>query len=450
MKIYLQGLFMIFLIYSNAVYAQRTELGTLKDHQSLKTFYKEKKQEEKDTYRALWRYIMIDSATWNSIPVKDISVFEDHIELTADEKKDFASARLLQHIRQQHKDAVSTEAGYSNTSYTVNNNDMKLKLKVEAVEDDSIGRHTASQLRIYFKEQYTQPLANISSNVPPDPQGKFYYLDLNTFNVNTEVWLNGINIYNLEGRYRYINNELPVLNRYLLGKEPVHLKVIIKPGYNEDGSRMSAITKEAYCMAKLCKGVLVQGTLQCLEEKPFCNFMEYVTDTTFEDGRELHYTYRGNTQYGKARLECSLDFTPDVAYRLEGWRNGSDLRTDTKLKERIIALYQRLADAIRNKDEVLLSQLLYRREEEIIKSTYNMLCTPSADTWKAWMEMLGYTNSLKIEQDFGLAFSEDGKLVMAQPKSQPDMLRAIGKQKAEGFTLFMYEDKNTRELQFIR
>jgi hypothetical protein len=72
------------------------------------------------------------------------------------------------------------------------------------------------------------------------------------------------------------------------------------------------------------------------------------------------------------------------------------------------------------------------------------------DQWEHWLDMFEYEHTLKIETDFDLSFSDDGKLVFATPNKQSDMLRAIGMKQAEGFTFYICEDNNTHQLKFIR
>jgi len=66
------------------------------------------------------------------------------------------------------------------------------------------------------------------------------------------------------------------------------------------------------------------------------------------------------------------------------------------------------------------------------------------------MKAMDKTNIIKVAPDFDLQISEDRKLIYAVPTMQSHMLRAIGKETAIGFSQYMYEDKTSNELKFIR
>lgn len=93
---------------------------------------------------------------------------------------------------------------------------------------------------------------------------------------------------------------------------------------------------------------------------------------------------------------------------------------------------------------------MYAMGQEDAISYYNQKPARFTDEWTKWMDMLETTNVIKIESDFDIDISEDGKLIYARPKTQKDMLRAIGKEKVTGFTHYIYMDQNTGELKFIR
>jgi hypothetical protein len=158
----------------------------------------------------------------------------------------------------------------------------------------------------------------------------------------------------------------------------------------------------------------------------------------------------GTSQYGGKKLEAKTNFIADVSYNTKGWKDGNDLRNDKQLKEKIATLYQKLAVAIKNKDTATLSNLFLQMGEEQMVYEYGQTAGKLIDMWERWLMAFDNTNVLKVETDFDIEVSEDGKLICAMPNTQNHMLRAIGKKTAIGFTHFMYEDKATNELKFIR
>ncbi len=425
------------------------DLSTISDKSSMAEFYNLMKAKDK-SYYAAWKYVSLDSAIWNGLKMKDIFVYEDNMEMNVDKSVDYATQKLINYIESTYKYDVTKETRYSSTIYEVNTSNFRLELDVDVYEDDSIKKNTPSELKITYKTQYNQPYAKIENNVPKSPDGKFYYIKFQSSNVCANFQLNGIDVNSHCGERRYINKEQINLNPYILNNKMSQIKITIKPGYDENNVQTPTIIKDSYFSATLCEGILKQGILECLKETPICNYMDYVTDTIInDDGDKRYYSYMGNPNYGTKTLSCNLDFNPDVSYTIQGWENGKDLRKDPNIKQKIIALYEKLGMIIKTKDEKALNDFMYQKGYEKSVSSYNS-SSDSRDTWEEWMKMFEYAYNFNVEQDFQLEFSEDGKLVYASPNRQMDMLRVIGKQKAEGFTFFMYEDKNTNELKAIR
>ncbi|MCH5717974.1 hypothetical protein [Niabella hibiscisoli] len=218
---------------------------------------------------------------------------------------------------------------------------------------------------------------------------------------------------------------------------------------DENGQPYTSIQKRSFATAELKKGIFKNGIFDLIEAREVCKFKEYVTDT-INDGDVRYSSYPGTYQYGGKQLTAAYDFVADVSYQTEGWSNGKDLRQDKNLRQKITALYEKLGKIIGARDAAALSAIMYATGKEKAEADYNQKTGATTDQWTLWMDMFKATNVVKIEKDFDVEISGDGKLIYAIPKNQKDMLRAIGKNTATGFTLYMYEDKNNNELKFIR
>lgn len=438
------------LLLAVCTYAQ--SLPDISDIHSLPSLKSRREQlinDKKDNFHTL-HYTQLDSALWQGIVVHDVVLYENSLEMKIKKGSTQGSRKAIRFLQSAYKGEVTEEGGWISRSYQVNNSTMGITLEMDISKEDSVKSNTPSTLTIKFKPVYAEPYPNIATKLDKNPDGIFYFLDMNYFNNNMEVWLNGVRIYNGEGQYQYVNERSINLNTYLLSKENANLKVVITPGLDENGKPFSTIQKRSYATATLQKGIFKEGSFTVLEEKPFCNYNEYVTDTIKENGNTRYSSFPGTCHYGSKKLESKHTFLADIRFNNKGWREGNDLRNDQQLKDKITALYEKLAHIISAKDTTALSQLFYEKGMELATAGYNQDAGTFTDQWTTWMDMFAYTNTVKVEKEFDLEISEDGKLVYAKPRTQTDMLRAVGKGKAEGFSFFMYEDKNNKKLKFIR
>lgn len=439
-----------FLLLAFSGYTQNLpDISAIHSLSALKNTKEQLVKDKKDNFHTS-HYTLLDSALWQGILVQDVALYEQRIEMKITKGVLNGSRKAARFLQSTYKDEVTEEGSWFSRSYLVNTNAVSINLEMDIEKDDSVKSNTPSKITITYKPVYQEAYPNISAKLVKDPDGIFYFLDMTYYNNNMEVWLDGISIYNNVGKHRYMNERSINLNPFLLGKDNVNLKVLITPGMDEEGKPFSTIQKRSYAAATLKKGIFKNGDFTILEEKPFCNYNEYVTDTIKENGDTRYSSYPGTYHYGGKQLESNYSFIAGIGYTNKGWKDGNDLRNDKRLKEKVSALYEKLAHIINTKDAAALSQLFYEKGMELAVAGYNQDAGTPNDQWTRWMDMLDYTNIVKVETEFDLELSADGKLAYAKPRVQADMLRAVGKGKAEGFSLFMYEDKNTNELKFIR
>lgn len=423
------------------------DLSGIRDKESMSRLFESLKSDNERSYNS--SYLYFNSAVLGDAHLTDVSISETGFEAEIDEKTSFSAENLLKYLRTTYKDELIDKGGFYRTTYVANNGNLKLNFDVRIDDDSKISENASGNISVTFKKQYDQPFAGINKSVQKQTDEISYYIDCELFNINAEVFVNGINTHNHKGRYRYMENKQYMINPFILNEGPVHIEITLTPGYKDDESQMPVISKDSYFTAKLCEGRLIEGRLECTKEYPICNFKEYVTDTIQDDGYERYYHYTGNPSYGGKRIDRQFDFTAHVSYDLPGWKNGNDLKKDPKIKQKISALYEKLARIIQNKDEKGLNDMMYQQGYETVVSE-GFQAEITRDIWEKWMDMFEFAFTTKIEKDFDLKFGDNGKLVYAVPRNLTDMLRVIGKKQAEGFTLYMYEDKDTGELKFIR
>lgn len=404
---------------------------------------------KKNTGGVNFGYAQLDQALWNGIPVHEVRLMNDELKMEVLAKTSGGAKKMIQVLQEQYRDVIKKEESWSKTTYSVNTPETTIELNVEADEDRPVTANTGAELKISFKPVYEEPYPNIAKKTTPQPNGMFYFLSLDYYENNVQVYLNDICIYNASGRSRYINEREINLNPFILGRENVRLKVLITPGLDKNGQPYTAIQKSSYATAELRKGFFKNEVFELVETREVCKFKEYVTDT-INDGEVRYSSYTGTYQYGGKQLSAVYNFMADVSYQTDGWRNGKDLRQDGNLKQKVTALYEKLGKCIEARDAAALSALMYLAGKEGAAANYNQKAAAITDRWTLWMNMFKATNIIKIEKDFDLEISGDGKLIYAIPANQKDMLRAIGKNTATGFTLYMFEDKNNNELKFIR
>ncbi|MBZ4191781.1 hypothetical protein [Niabella beijingensis] len=435
-----------FLFYTVTANTQQLpDLSVINDAPTLAAYFKKAKAEQTaaKSYQAQYAYIFLDSALYKGMKVYEITLYEQELKLTIGKNQSLKLRGLIEQAKKQYGNLLTRKESYSGISFEAKTAEENFHLSIEAESETAIGKNTSAQLERRFKQSaaYAYPL--LSKTIPSDTSGLIYYLQLDTDNTTVSVRVNGVPV-------TIASEASLILNPFILSAaDGLSINIEVKPGVDEQGIPEKVIGKRSYFSATLYAGKIRQGELKAQEEYPLCEgYKGYVTDTLMEDGREVHSSYMGNPKYGSPSITCGYQLKTKTGYKQEGWSNGTDLRTEKELKEQVLALYGKLSQAILNKDASGFNDLLIKKEEERVRSIYNMNPSRLVEDWEAWMGLFEYTNITRIEKDFDLEFSDDGKLVYARPRTQRHMLRAIGKNQAGGFSFYMY--KSGKELKFIR
>lgn len=440
--------FICLLVISQQISAQgMIDLSKIKSHNDLKAM-RAKLGMGNGTSNDKSNYL--DSASWHGVKLERVALRENTITVNIGAYDLGATKRLVHTLQQQYKSEVQMDANWSGRKYKVSNSEFDILLSMDVDKEEEVKDNTYSDFEITFRPFYDAAYPNIGRSVTKNPAGIFYRVSLDYFGSNVAVFVNGVSVFNGLARARNMNDDVVELNPFILEKGKTEVKVLITPGLDEDGKPYPTIQKRSHVTAVLEKGLIENGAFQELSSQKICDYNEYVTDTIVENGRTRYSSYPGTYKYGGKQLLDVTVFSAEVDYQNIGWKNGNDLRSDKQLKEKVAALYQKLATVIRNKDGAALSDMFLQMGKEQAASDYGQKPGVFSDNWELWMMAMDNANVLKVETDFDIEVSEDGKLIYAMPNKLQDMLRAIGKETATGFTHYMYEDKTTNELKFIR
>lgn len=423
-------------------YAQSIDLSdiyTLEEYEAFKN--------RKDVVEALGYFSYLENVTWNGIALEHAVIKDSEIFMKLPYAAKNNTINCINLLKSTYGNQLKIRNSWVSSYFSFENKNYKLKLSVNSTEEN-IDEKSGGELTISFKKQYAIPLAQISNVFDENPQtGSLYYVDINHHNTSYELLLNGIPIEKYTSRHRYLEENSILLNPFIIDGKPQNLSIKITAGEDENGKIPDTIAKDAYFKAVLSEKAAFSK--EEISQQELCNYAEYVTDTIVEDGNTRYYSYLGTYHYGKKTLSCDYQFVPAINYAVTAWKNGQDLRKDKELKNNIKALYQELADAFKTHNEQKINDLLFQTYKETVMSSYNSEGRTEA-LWEKLLPFIHYAYKFNVADDFELVFSEDGKLVYAEPKDQSDMLRVIGKKIATGFNFYIYKDASTKQLKFIR
>ena len=130
--------------------------------------------------------------------------------------------------------------------------------------------------------------------------------------------------------------------------------------------------------------------------------------------------------------------------------NGVDLRSETDLRQQVVAFYKQLADRIQARDTIYLCHLLVDSQRELTRAWYHDDSEQGRLFWAEWLEAADRGYRFVVDEDFLLKLSADGKLVCLWPVSEADILRVVGKEFASGFTFNLYREQGSDDFKIIR
>lgn len=354
---------------------------------------------------------------YDGIPVSKMSFFNENGLTIITDSINYSAKNLLEAIEAKKGFGKYEENEYSleNIFYWDDENE-NLKLEINFVDGKHLakmGEKDYAKLEIIYPKHYTIPLANIHrklSNFDLKPE---YELQISRQNCTYEVFLDGISLTSVVDETYKDSQEID-LNTFLLSSG--EHKISIKANSYANNSEASYL--KVYVIKK-------EDDKEVLVEKKF----------TFNNTKEHNF---------EMTIDCKTPFN------LKGWKSGKDLRKDSLLKNKVIALYEKVGKSILNKEEQTISDLFYISNFETRQSIYNLSYKNSLAYWESWLETFKNTYKYNVAQNFTIEYSEDGRLIYATPIKKLDMLVVTGKNYSRSFDFYLYQPQNSNELKIIR
>ncbi|PSK91959.1 hypothetical protein [Taibaiella chishuiensis] len=146
------------------------------------------------------------------------------------------------------------------------------------------------------------------------------------------------------------------------------------------------------------------------------------------DGKQVQF--KGNDQV----FSHTLSFEATVPYKLPGWANSQPLRNDVRLKEEVVAAYNRMIDAYRRKDGAAFMGTFDVADMMVFQASY--LRPEEAKQKRA--EWIAFVNSgdkpIAPLENYELEIGGNGRLV--------HLRRTDGDNRGEGVIRFPYRQMN--------
>ncbi|ADV48578.1 hypothetical protein Celal_1263 [Cellulophaga algicola DSM 14237] len=348
--------------------------------------------------------IYVKGMHYAGIPIAEAIFSNNSIKLTTD-TLNYSGKKLLEKIESENG---LTPVYYNDRSYDWEKETETINLRVKFVNGENLallGDKDFAVLKIDFKPIYKIPLAKIHHKIKKFKKQPDYVLSSSTEHSIYDVFINGIKI---EENYTYDRLHL---NKYITSNV-TSVKIIAKrePDYNEKVYYSAAILD------------------QSINE-----------DVKIIEGRFL----------GDKTVVFETSFNSELPYYPEAWTNGSDLRKEKKLKEKVIALYNKLGKAILENDEQMLNSMLYQRQFEVQQVNYDTTFLTARILWGNLIERSVYVNHT-VSKDFEIDFSTNGKLIYCHPKDTKEMIIFEEENYDDPFNFYLYEPKGSNELKIIR
>ncbi|MCF6349879.1 MAG: hypothetical protein L3J23_02465 [Flavobacteriaceae bacterium] len=405
--------FIVGLLTSCSQTKLRFDLSTVNSKQDLTTLIdqmvKNKVRIDSSSYAP--KIVGKQGIHYNGILVNELTYFNNSFTFLTD-STDFSAKKILELLELRNGfGTYEEEDGFEDKpTFVWNNSISKNILELNLLN----GKHLAAmgdkdfaKLTIEFHKQYEIPLANIHKEIKKYDLENLYALKVKSFEYEYQIWIDDIFIGNFNRGGQFID-----LNNYILENGEHIIRYRAKYIGNKERSPYFEI--EIIEWSKGDKKV-IQKALSDEENKDF-----------------------------------EFNFSSKIAYNLEGWKNGKDLRKDKQLKEKIIELYTSVGEAILQKDKQTINDLFYDMRKETLQVNYNNDFTISTEYWEYWLEIFENTYKYNVSQVFEIEYNAGGRLIYTQPKDKSDMLVITGKKFSETFNHLIYQPRGSNKLKFIR
>lgn len=374
-------------------------------------------KEEKIDSISDFQEITIQGMHYGGVPVKTALITNYYTNLTTD-TLNFSGKKLLE--------AIEAKKGLTKRKNTYNDDiEFEWKTETEDIEFELTlrnGKHLAklgdkdnAEVTIRYKTVYEVPLANIHNEVKTFENQPVYQYQINTNSCVYDMIFNDILILESSDKSSY------VLNNFITS-EHATMKIVVKPSSDSNGNTPNSFQDSA-------------------------NFSITIIDkSTGKTIKEIERTALS----GSTPVTFKLDFNSTLPYYPKAWTDGADLREDKNLKEKIIALYDKLGKAELAKDVQTINELCYQKNFETQQVNYNSHFSTAREAWEGHLAIQNNSYKYTVAKDFDIEFNADGRLIYTHPKSETEMLVFTGKQYFETMYYYVYQPKGSNELKIIR
>lgn len=371
---------------------------------------------------------------YGGISLLSAEIYNNRISLKVD-TSEYAAKKMLEKIDSQKGIGILTTS-FSDRNFKWDEEYQDSALHIYFKDGKnlvSMGANDAATFSVTFKNRYESPLANIHHKIEPsEEKPPVYVLNIDSNSTFYSVSINGVN---LVSQSNYSNDEdlSPfvfssyfsendfILNPFILGENMQTITIDIAPT-KDLNNKAPSFSASASFGAKL---------------------YDKTSGKTIDILETMHLENKKATTF-------NLELNPNLPVYTSGWKDGVDLREIPDLKEKVIAVFNALGNAIINQDEKAYSDLLYAYRYEKQQSLFITDFKIARENWESDSEMLSRTYKHTLSKNFDLKFSDDGKLVYAVPNDQFNMLFLTGKKYSNDFNFFLYLPKDGTDLKIIR
>lgn len=351
------------------------------------------------------------------VPIKSALITNSYTLLTTD-TVNFSGKKILE--------VLEAEKGLTNQTNSYSDDvefEWKDEIETKKLEVNFVnGKHLAAfgnkdygKLTITYNPIYTIPLAKIHSKVKVFDTAPKYVLNIKSYNSVFDISINDVSI------ATGTDSDTFNLNNYITDPNS-SIKLTAK---TED----KTIKKEPNTY---------------YEDPSFS--IQIIDNSTNEVVKSIEKTSIRNN----IPVNLKIDFNSTLPYYPEAWTNGTDLRNSKDLKEKVIALYTKLGNAILANDEQAINDLFYQKDFETQQLDFDTNFETARTKWEAYLTMLLNTYKYTLAKDFDVEFNAGGKLIYTYAKDKSDMIILTGKNYDDAFNHFLYQPKGTNELKIIR
>ncbi len=366
-----------------------------------------------------YNHVTVSGMHYAGVPIKEATITKNYTELTTD-STDYYGKKLLEVIETKNGIAFLKDHEYGeDIDCNWNSTETKqLSLKLKLISGKHLAALTSkdyAKLTIYYNKTYNIPLANIHKKIKVFKRQPQYVLKIDGYYTESTVIANGV----------IINENVRSSNLHLnpfITKDTTLIKITVLPSKKNYEDRSKFFDKYASFSAsvydKSNNDVLVKTEKVMLE--------------------------------GKETKEFQLVFSANLPWYPEAWTNGSDLRSTKDLKQKVIALYDKIGNAVITKNEDVLNDIFYQRNYETQQLEYDTDFLNAKDQWEALLRIQENAYAYTVADTFEIEYNANGKLIFAYPINKEDMLTLTGKRYGETMNYFLYQPKGTNELKIIR